>query len=529
MACRTLIRLRHLLADPMLCLAMFAGIASTHVAAEDALLWFLDGLPTAEAHQAVEILAQATSEGLDPADYEAESLAMGINNASATGRLPSARIEQLDQTLTSAMQRYLSDLHSGRITPEQVRADYSAPTDKFDAASYLRNALSVGKLAEYSRNAVPASPFYDNLRQALARYRPLQQHPAWQAPLPPLPGKKLEAGQSYAGVALLAHRLQALGDLAPDATANGLYDARLAQAVRAFQQRHGLVADGVIGAKTLEQLQITPAQRVGQITLNMERLRWTPIYRQQRMIHVNIPEFALRAFEGSPRGMELMFYSRIIVGNAGKTRTPLFDETMRFIEFSPYWNVPRSIARGETIPKLRRDPAYFYEQGFEFVGNNRAIDRNLSHANIEAVLRGEQRIRQRPGPENALGKIKFIFPNQEHIYMHDTPAKQLFTHERRDFSHGCIRIQYPFELAKFVLRDDPAWDETRITEAMDKGESRTIRLREPIPVVLAYQTVMVANDERIYFFPDIYGYDQLLENALRQRKPSTLANTASSN
>lgn len=501
----------------IVCLAIFGCITSPSAQAEEDLRWFRDGLPTPEAHQAVEFLTQAHADGLEPTDYDAENLAQAINMATVNGAMTGTRTREMDLALTTVMQRFLSDLNTGRVDPAQARADYSAPLVKFDPASQLDQALSEGRLAEAVRKATPATPFYADLRKALAHYRNLASHPAWQAALPPLPGKKLETGQAYDGAQLLAQRLEALGDLPAGTTPPALYDHNLVEGIRAFQQRHGLETDGVIGQKTFEQLQITPSRRVRQIELTMERLRWTPLHQGARMISVNIPEFALRAYELDDGKMEIIYFTKVIVGRATRTRTPVFDEAMRFIEFSPYWNVPRSIARAETVPKVRRDPYYFWEQGFEFVTQGGNVLRDLTGDSLDAVMRGAQRIRQRPGPENALGNIKFVFPNHENIYLHDTPAKQLFDQVRRDFSHGCIRVQYPFELARFVLKNDTQWSEEKILEAMWKGESRTIRLREPLPVVIAYQTAVVRNDGRIYFFPDIYGYDQILDEALHQR------------
>jgi murein L,D-transpeptidase YcbB/YkuD len=286
--------------------------------------------------------------------------------------------------------------------------------------------------------------------------------------------------------------------------------------VKAFQQRHGLAADGSVGKATLAQLQVPPAARVRQIELMLERLRWTPLMQGPRMVVINIPEFVLRAYEVRDGQISVRLEMKVIVGKAFSTRTPLFDEDMRFIEFSPYWNVPPSIARGETVPRLRRDPGYFEREGFEFVGPDGRVDRTLSAARLDAVLAGNARIRQRPGPNNALGDIKFVFPNRNHIYLHHTPATQLFERDRRDFSHGCIRVEQPVALAKFVLQGMPEWTEERIGQAMVQGTSATLRLADPVPVLIAYGTTLVKAG-RTYFFEDIYGLDRLLDAALRER------------
>ena len=205
------------------------------------------------------------------------------------------------------------------------------------------------------------------LRQALAQYRALIHHPAWQSPLAPLPGRKLEAGQDYAGLPLLTERLQALGDLATGTPVPARLEGELIAALMRFQERHGLTPDGVLGPKTMQQLNITPEQRAEQIALTLERMRWTPLRQAARMVVVNVPEFVLRAYEVQDGQINVKLSMKVIVGKALDTRTPLFDEEMRFIEFSPYWNIPPSIARQETVPHLRADPGYLARQGMEFV------------------------------------------------------------------------------------------------------------------------------------------------------------------
>ncbi len=224
----------------------------------------------------------------------------------------------------------------------------------------------------------------------------------------------------------------------------------------------------------------------------------------------------LRAYDVEGGNIEVREEMKVIVGKALDTRTPLFDEDMRYIEFSPYWNVPPSIARAELVPKLRRDPGNWSKEGYEFVMADGSVQTTLSSTGLSAVLAGRARIRQRPGERNALGDIKFVFPNSDNIYLHHTPSVGLFERERRDFSHGCIRVERPLALAQFVLKDRPDWPEARIVEAMTAGKSATLRLDEPIPVLIAYGTALVKHG-RIHFFDDIYGHDRLLDAALRQR------------
>ena len=483
--------------------------------------WFEGARPSPAARQAVELLAAADAEGLRPEDYAAGALQQALERAAQEPPLDAAAIAHLQQGLDLAMQRYLTDLHRGRVQPRQARSGYE-PGPACDAVAQLREALQQGRLAEVARAAAPQLPLYAQLRRQLAIHRALGNDAAWSRPLPPLPGgarAKLEPGQAWAGLPLLARRLFVLGDL-HDAPADGplRYEGALAEALKSFQTRHGLAADGVIGSATLAQLQVPPAARAQQIVLTMERLRWTPLLQGPRMIVVNIPEFVLRAYEVRDGRVSVQREMRVIVGKAFDTRTPLIDEDLRFIEFSPYWNVPPSIARGETVPKLKRDPGTWEREGFEFVAGDGRVVTTLSAQGLQSVLDGSWRIRQRPGPRNALGDIKFVFPNRENIYLHHTPATELFARTRRDFSHGCIRVEQPVELATFVLQDMPGWDEARVREAMARGTSATLKLQQPVRVLIAYGTALVKGG-RPYFFDDLYGLDRQLEAALRARPP----------
>ncbi|HMA07586.1 MAG TPA: L,D-transpeptidase family protein, partial [Ramlibacter sp.] len=304
--------------------------------------------------------------------------------------------------------------------------------------------------------------------------------------------------------------------LPPGTAVPGIYDEVLQQGVKAFQQRHALAADGTVGKATLAQLAVSPADRVRQIELAMERLRWTPLLEAPRMIVVNVPEFVLRAYEAHEGRVSMRLAMNVIVGKAVQTQTPLFEEEMRYIEFSPYWNVPPSIARKELLPRLRRDPAHFDQQGFEFVSVSdiSQVETTLSAESLDAVERGKLRIRQRPGPQNALGDIKFGLRDST-IYLHHTPSTGLFQRERRDLSHGCIRVEEPVALAQFVLHNDAQWPEWRIRGTMAQGKSSTIRLAEPLPVLIAYSTTVVKQG-KVHFLADIYGHDRLLDEALRQ-------------
>jgi murein L,D-transpeptidase YcbB/YkuD len=337
---------------------------------------------------------------------------------------------------------------------------------------------------------------------ALERWRAVaDRHDCPQ--VPDLP--KLRPGETDPGVGALREFLRGVGDL-PSAARTpkkpDVYDPELVKAVKHFQEHHGLSPDGVIGAATLAQLQIPPAGRVRQIELALERLRWFPPPQEDVFLVVNLPEFQLRGFrQGDTRpAMQL----RAVVGSAAlRHETPVLHASMQYVVFRPYWDVPPTIAQNEILPDTARDPSYFARHHYE---------------------RHNGRIRQRPGDDNALGLLKFVFPNPFHVYMHDTPKKGLFARSRRDFSHGCIRVSDAAALAEFVLAGQGTWNREEIEESMKRGRNnRRVDLERPIGVYLLYSTVVVDDDGSTHFFEDIYGHDARLAAALANGASSPYA------
>ena len=495
-----------------LCLFFLLVLGSQSAGAQ----WLTHGKPNALAKQAIVELQSATREGLDPRDYLADALAREQLYLLTTNQPDHIRQAQFNAQLTQAMTRYLNDLALGRVSAREVHHYFDGVSPRlFDATTVLNQALKDGNIRQAVLLAEPRFPLYANLKGALAKYQDLSHHVAWQSPLPMPTHRKLEPGQTYQSMPMLRERLLLLGDLsAMERQPGDVYDGPMVAAVKAFQSRHGLDEDGVVGKRTLAALNVTPVQRTEQIMLSMERLRWTPLHQGDRLIAVNLPGFMLYAYEIDTKGrVDVKVEMRVVVGKSLNHRTPIFDEDMQYIEFSPYWNVPPSIARNEIIPALRKDPGYLNTQQMEFVDAAGNISTDVTAAKIKAVLSGQLRIRQRPGLHNALGAIKFIFPNNDNIYMHHTPATHLFSRDRRDFSHGCIRLEQPVELAKFVLANQPEWTEQRIMDAMAAGQSKTIRLKDPLPVLIGYSTVLSRNGT-VFFYPDIYGHDATLRKAL---------------
>jgi murein L,D-transpeptidase YcbB/YkuD len=497
--------------------AFALSLCSAGAIAGAALPWLDSTFAFAQALEAVTVLESAAEQGLDPADYDTSGLRKRLDRARSGSATPAERAE-LEEALTQSALAYLHDLRSGRIEPKQVGARFELPrSSPPDGWALLRDALSARRVGAALRDAQPSLPMYAALRNQLAHYRDLGPHAAWQQRLPAPARRKITPGDVYAGLPVLAQRLQALGDLPAGAVVGERYEGAMVDGVRSFQERHGLAADGVIGTATLQQLEVTPAARALQIALTMERLRWTPFMQGPRMVVINVPEFVLRAYEVNGERIDVRLTSRVVVGKAMDTRTPLFGANMRFVEFSPFWNVPPSIARKEIVPRLRRDPGYFDREELEFVTGAGQVVHTLSASNLDAVLNGGWRIRQRPGSHNALGGIKFVFPNNDNIYLHHTPATALFERERRDFSHGCVRVQKPLELAQFVLQDDASWTADRIREEMARGQLATVALPRPLPVLIAYATVIVRQG-RVFFFDDIYHHDALLARVLEQQR-----------
>ena len=530
---------------PVVAIGLALAVLASHSRADAERRWFGAHRPGPQAGEAIALLAESVTEGLEPADYALRELRAGFAEATRAGRSEASETMWLDDALTRAMRSYLRDLHDGRVDPRNLHQDFAPPhRPGFDAAAYLDSALAAGRLREAAAEAAPAIAQYARLREMLARYRALADHRAWRRPLPPLPSAgvrgagRLEPGAAWPGVATLAERLAALGDLpaeaAPPAPAERAptrppgapapldaaprYSGAIVDAVRRFQHRHGLEVDGVVGRETLARLEVTPRARARQIALAMERLRWTPLLQAPRMIVVNVPEFVLRAYEVRDGRVEVRARMKVVVGKALDTRTPLIEAQMRYIEFSPYWNVPASIASRELVPLLRRRPERFAREGYEFVAGDGRVDTVLTPGKLDAVLAERLRIRQRPGPTNPLGDIKFAFPNRESIFLHHTPATGLFARARRDFSHGCIRVEEPVALARFVLAPQPGWTPERIGAAMASGVSTTLPLVAPLPVLIAYATAIV-KEGGIFFYDDLYGHDRALDAALRARSP----------
>jgi murein L,D-transpeptidase YcbB/YkuD len=477
-----------------------------------------NGHPNASARDALRLLADAAAEGLSASDYlGADLIRSSVAAGDADEAAPSSPIA-FERSMDRAMQRYLHDLHFGRIDPRSVgfrvprRADAAA-----DFTAALHAAAGARQLPRLVADLRPRVAQYERLREALARYRAL----AARRPADHLTAARpVRPGEALADAAALHRLLVGFGDLPANAPLPaGRYDSSLAQGVGRFQERHGLLANQVIDRATLAALNTPPAQRVRQLELALERLRWLPDLAAGRFIGINIPMFRLWAWDAA-RPADAAITMSVVVGKALNTRTPVLSDELRYLVFRPYWNVPRSIMTRELLPAMTRDAGYLQRNDMEIVRGD-GDDARVVAAGSEAfaMLReGTLRVRQRPGPKNSLGLVKFIFPNDDNVYLHGTPATRLFGQTRRDFSHGCVRVQDPVTLAQWVLRD-PDWTRQHVEQAMAGPTPLRVKLAEPIPVILFYMTAMVVpSDHALHFAPDIYGHDTALLRALAARR-----------
>ncbi len=473
-------------------------------------LWIAGQAATARAGTLAAILAAADADGLDPDAYGATAI-VGLLGATDPDDLA-----ELELRLSLGLIRFTSDLASGRLEPSKVNAELFVHPQEVDHAEVIGAAAGAGDLAAFVRRFRPAQDEYRRLQAALADFRARSATADWNT-VPE--GPTLEPGASELRVALLRARLRASNDpeearLAQAASLSPeTYDDRLQAAVIRFQERHGLAPDGRVGPKTLAALNVPIAQRIRQMILNLERRRWMPDDRGARYVFVNLADFELKVVHEPKTVLD----TRVVVG-APYHRTPVFSAEMTYVEINPYWNVPSSIARNELLPKIKADPGYVAASGFELLSDwgDSATALDPWSVDWSAITPDSftYRLRQRPGDGNALGRIKFMFPNQFNVYLHDTPARHLFEQPERSFSHGCIRVDQPERFGAVVLAGQDGWSLDRIYAAIKSEERMIVTLERPLPVHVAYLTAWVNKDGSVHFRNDVYGRDAILANAL---------------
>ena len=473
---------------------------------EGRLAWFdKNGEVVPQAQKMLDKVAQAGQEGLDAKRYRVVDFKQRFAALKAarsdTAKL-AKELEQTDLALSATYFDYFGDFYRGTIDPRaEKKIDWTVKRNKIKLYRALQTILKERESTYPYYEFESLHPEYDALRDALAKMRAVQKQGGWGT-VPTV--EKLEPGQSDPAVVPALRKR-----LLPGATGSAEYDPALAQAVRTFQDHHGLKPDGIVGGETLKDLNVSVDDRIDQIIINMERWRWIPKKFGDRYLLVNIPEYKFHLVD---KGKEV-FDMRVIVGKKLNS-TPIFSDKMEYIVIAPYWNVPMSIVVKEIKGNMLRNPGFLASQNMEIVTRDKAhtvIDAgsidwaNVSETNFKYL------IRQKPGPENSLGSIKFIFPNEDDIYLHDTPHDALFNQTQRGFSHGCVRVEYPTKLAEYLLRDQPEWTEEKIRETINGGEEKWVTLKEKLPVYIVYLTAWVDKDGNLNFRDDIYGHDRTLE------------------
>jgi murein L,D-transpeptidase YcbB/YkuD len=486
-------------------------------------LWWVKGMePTAQARQVIALMLQADQKGLSADDYDGSRWSDRLAKLKPATRSPmEADAVKFDLALTVCAMRYISDLHIGKVNPKHFAFALDEESKKYDLAEFLKDHVTAGSdVAGVLAQVEPPYPGYRRTIQALQTYMELARKDDGEQ-LPPLLTRTIVPGDAYPGVPRLTRLLRLVGDLTADATVPAdrpIYEGALVDAVKSFQRRYGRDPNGRIDAQTLADLNVPLSRRVRQMQLTLERWRWLPDTYQRAPVVANIPEFRLRAYD---KDFNIGVMMNVVVGKSYGHHTPVFSETMKYVVFRPYWEVPPSIIRAELIPHMLRDPDYLAKKEFEIVDSRRSV---VAAGTVTSDVLGQLRagklfIRQKPGPKNSLGLVKFLFPNSYNVYMHDTPATEFFAKSRRDFSHGCIRLERPADLAAWVLRDNPGWNPDRIRAAMNGNEPQQVNLAHPIPVLIVYATVIVLEDGLVHFYDDIYGHDADLEKVLAKGYP----------
>ena len=470
--------------------------------------WITEFGPGQKAEALLSVLQAAEEEGLNPAQYQITTI------QSLWQKKNPEELARLDIMLTLALETYVADMQAGRVVACRLDPKlFAAARDRdVDLIKIMNQALRAPDLVAFLQQQAPQHFGYQSLKKILIQYRTIKARGGWPSIAkgkvlkPTMPDNRLDA---------LARRLIITNDLQSSYRPSGIYDEQLVTAVKHFQKRYNLEQDGVIGKKTLAALNIPVDDHIRRIIINMERWRWLPHTLNGQRLLVNIAGFRLTIIQDE----QPKLFMPVIVGKE-RHKTPVFTHTMRYIVFNPYWNIPNSIARHEIVPHMIKDPLYLAKKHIRLFKGWQSHSREINPASIDWKHIGQNitqyRLRQDAGPDNALGTIKFIFPNKYNIYLHDTPSHNLFKMNKRSFSHGCIRVSDPQGLALYLLRhDDPSWTGKRIAAMVQSGQRKVVPLKHSFPVHILYRTVLVdPRDKTIYFYDDVYGRDTLLAQAL---------------
>ena len=475
--------------------------------------WTTGAGPNAQARDLAEVLAHADREGLVPADYSTVPLKAALEKHEKTSveKMDARPLAEFDLLCSIAALHYMSDVYDGRINPRALDAVWVAHPRKGDLNVVLQEALERNRVKDALEDLPPTHEGYRALRDARARYEEIVKAGGWDE-IPP--GPALRKGARGVRVRALRARLAATGDLGKGDARGDVFDGRVEAAVKKYQQRFGRAPDGVVGEAEMDELNVSAETRLRQIELNMERWRWLPKSFGERHLVVNIPEYMLHLYDGKS-----VLDMRVVVGKA-MNQTPVFSDTMTQVVINPTWSVPTSIVVNEIAPAMAEDPSYLANHHMRLLDGTGPDAKEIDPSGIDWGDTTEERhlaVRQDAGEGNALGAIKFLFPNSFDVYLHDTPAGELFAREERSFSHGCIRVEFPLVLANRVLAGSPEADTTRLRELITTGETRTLKVPHPLPVNIVYFTAFADEDGMVGFRDDVYGIDADLVDQLRGR------------
>ena len=472
-------------------------------------LWVSQAGPDAKALTIVNTLNASFDEGLNPEEYFVPAISR-LWRSTTPGELA-----QLDILLTRGLSAYLEDMAHGRAEPCQLDPQLFATARENGTSKpgqLIAQAAQAPDLEQFLQQQPPAHNAYRLLRTALARYRALAEKGGWPRVSA---GPSIKPGMSDSRIPAVRQLLTILGDYSGSAGQAVLFDPELVAAVQRFQVRHNLTSDGVLGKKTQVAMNVPVAERIEQIMINMEVWRWLPHTLTGKQLYVNIAGYYLKVLQDE----RVEFESPVIVGQI-LHKTPVFSDDIRYLEFNPYWNIPASIAKNEIVPEMIKDPGYLRKNNIRILAGWDENGPEVDPATIDWRKVGgginRYRLRQDPGPDNALGRVKFVLPNHYDVYLHDTPKHELFKRDDRAFSHGCIRVSRPVELAWYLLSgDDKNWTREKMDKIMASGKRTIILLKKPMPIHILYRTVDVNPDSgAVSFYKDVYGRDALLGQAL---------------
>jgi murein L,D-transpeptidase YcbB/YkuD len=461
-------------------------------------------------NQAIEALEGSYEDGLVPEDYHADVLidiVEKIKNSDSQGTIDYEWIAKFDMLLTDAIMLYAYHLMEGKIDPHSLDVHWNFGYAELPGGDgkLLAQAIKNHTLLEELHKLRPQIDDYKDLMRELAEYRLIEESGGWGEIKA---GGKIDPGDSDPRITEIRSRLEATGDLSNlNNMDSELYDEALEKDVRSFQDRHGLDSDGVIGKASFAAMNAPAKAKIDQIRVNLERFRWVMHNLTENYIIVNIARY--RAY--LVKDEELVFRTNVMVGTE-QNKTPVFKSRLQYIEFNPTWTVPRSITVKEMIPKIKKDHNYLSDRNMVLLDRTGKIV-PMASVNFEAITANNfpYSIRQEPGPGNALGEVKFIFPNKYSVYLHDTPSKYLFSKSSRSFSHGCIRTQNPIALAEEILKGSN-WDKKKIKETLDSKKTTRALMNKvsdkPMDVLLLYWTAGLYQEDRVFFFPDIYERDK---------------------